>query len=436
MRLVLPPPGAFNHAPKLQFVPILIGDDGSYPIEANRYLDERCNGEWALPGQGALAPKIPTLKSRVDIASRLALFLDWAKGNTNGDWKKISYQEHILESYQPELLSGKGSSSGKPLDPKTVNLYAGEACLFLAWAAERGYRPAIKIPTRRTSLVLSSATSTSTRVTRSVEHRVGQLSAPEAPILVPSNEEVERWLAAVRLLSPVKSLIFELILRCGLRISEANQMRVTCFPDRSYVGEARWKPEWIASGKIPMTLKYGTKGGKVTPASQLGTKWRTIYVPIDLADRVWHYKTIVRPTMLYRLRRKENPEGGRTDRLWLGESKFQPVSNEMLRRVWKSAPHCPPGWHPHLGRHFFAIDQLCELTRSHLQLKRLGVASDADFGWLHGLLAGQIQMILSPLMGHVSEKTTMLYLRAAMAKIALDRGHPSVRWNEIIDSAF
>ena len=49
MQVVMPPEGAFAHAPKLQHVPILIGDDGSYPIEANRYLDERSNGEWQLP---------------------------------------------------------------------------------------------------------------------------------------------------------------------------------------------------------------------------------------------------------------------------------------------------------------------------------------------------------------------------------------------------
>jgi len=43
MRWILPTSGFFIEAnvPKLQFVPILIEEDGSYSIEANRYLVER-----------------------------------------------------------------------------------------------------------------------------------------------------------------------------------------------------------------------------------------------------------------------------------------------------------------------------------------------------------------------------------------------------------
>lgn len=433
MRIVMPPRGAFDHAPKLQFVPIMIGEDGSYPAEANRYLDERCNGEWQLPGE-VKSPKIPTLKSRIDIASRLAIFLGWASLQKKADWRKYVYQDDILELYQPDLISGTGSPSGRSLSPNTVNLYVGEACLFLAWAAERGYRSVFKVPTRRTTYVASSSTSSAQSV-QEVDQRIGAFSPAETPISVPSNEEVERWLSAVQIRSPIKAMVFELILRTGLRISEANLMRATCFPDKIYNGEAAWHPNWIAAGKVPVTIKYGTKGGKVTPASELGTRWRTIEVPIDLAERIWHYKAIVRPNLLARFRKSNGAQLSRTDRLWLGEGKCQPVSNEMLRRIWKSTPHCPPDWHPHIGRHFYAIQAVCELTRAHLTLKQLSAAGDADFGWLHGLLSGQIQLILSPLMGHVSAATTMHYLRASVAKMARDKGHPSVRWNEMVDAA-
>jgi len=432
MRIVLPPQGAFDHAPKLQYVPILLGDDGFYPIEANRYLDERCNGEWTLPGKKRGDVKIPTLKSRMDIASRLGLFLVWAGRQKMSDWRTFSYQDKILQGYQLSLITGKGSASGRKLDPMTINLYVSEACLFLGWAAERGYRSTFNVPSRRTMHVVSAATSARSMVIEG-SRRAGEMSGQEKPLVVPSNEEVERWLLAARVRSPIKSLVFELIIRCGLRISEANRMRVSCFPDKLHEGQAIWNPAWTASGAIPVTIKYGTKGGKVTPASDLGTSWRTAYVPLDLAERIWHYKSIVRPTMLSRLRRRENESSYKTDRLWLGESKQRPVSNEMLRRTWMLTPHCPQDWHPHTGRHFYAVDKLCDLTRAHLSLKSLAVSGDADFGWLHGLLAGQIQMILAPLMGHVSGKTTMQYLRSAVAKIARDKGHPSIRWNAMVD---
>lgn len=428
----MPPAGAFEHAPKLQYVPILIGDDGRYPAEANRYLDERCNGEWNLPGQNRGSAKIPTLKSRKDIASRLACFLEWTLKQDDIDWRRYSYQENILEGYQADLIRGKGSPSGRNLSPASANLYASEACLFLVWAAERGFRAKFHVPRRRATYQFKSATSAGS-VTVQSEQRVGLLSTHEVPISVPSNEEVERWITAARVRSPIKSLVFELIVRCGLRISEANLMRVTCFPEKNYGGQAAWDPNWIALGEVPVTIKYGTKGGKVTPASDLGTRWRTIQIPIDLADRIWHYRVVIRPTLLSRYRHKTRAKGAVTDRLWLSEGKLLPVTNEMLRRVWKATAHCPPGWKPHTGRHFYAVDKLSELTRAQLKLKGLAVEGDSDFGWLHGLLAGQIQMILSPLMGHVSSQTTMQYLRAAVAKMARDKGHPSIRWNAMVD---
>lgn len=433
MRLVMPPPGAFDHAPKLQFVPILIEDDGLYPIEANRYLDERCNGEWTLPGHGQSVPTIPTLKSRLDMGYRLANFLTWVGRRNDSDWRKYNYQDHLIEGYQSELVTGVGSSSGKPLDAGTVNLYVSEACLFLEWAADRGYRPAFRVPRGKTQRLIRSGTGAFDGTLRESHQRLGAMSTHEKPIAVPSNEEVERWMLASRIRTPIKSLVFEMIVRCGPRISEATLMRSSCFPEKSYGGNVGWNPNWIASGKVPVTLRYGTKGGKVSPSSQLGTKWRTMYVPIDLADRIWHYKSIIRPTMLSRLRRREGGRTKQTDRLWLSELTLLPYSNESLRRAWELTPHCPPGWHPHMGRHYFAVERLCELARSHLKLKGLAVAGDADFGWLHGLLAGQIQMLLSPLLGHVSARTTMQYLRAAVAKITRDEGHPSIRWNAILD---
>ena len=152
----MPPGGAFAHAPKLQHVPILIGDDGSYPVEANRYLDERSNGEWQLPvgrsrnqaGSELFYGPIPTLRSRRNMAARLSIFLEWCSDQAT-DWRAITYREDILLQYQPALLSGEGSKSGKRLSPSTVNLCVNEACLFLTWASERGYRKSVDIVRKR-----------------------------------------------------------------------------------------------------------------------------------------------------------------------------------------------------------------------------------------------------------------------------------------------
>lgn len=433
MQVVMPPAGVFKHVPKLQHVPILIGDDGSYPVEANRYLDERSNAEWQLPGTDDSARLVPTVSARKGIAARLSIFLEWVNTEKAGDWRELAFQNGILDQYQAGLLLGTGSRSGKKLKQSTVNAYVGEACLFLAWAFERGYRGEFRVPKNRTSYVYHSATSAYSGGLRGRDKRIGTLHSPDVPIQLPSDREVERWLRRVQIRAPIKALVFELILRCGLRISEANSLRVSCFPSKQNEERNGWRPDWLLSGEVPMTIRYGTKGAKVNPSSDLGTRWRTVFVPIDLADRIWHYITVIRPTQLGRYHRGERTRERRVDRLWLGEGKNQPISNEMLRRIWKSGSHCPPGWHPHSGRHFFAVEKIAAQTSAHLKLMGMASTTSADLGWLHGLMAGQIKMILSPILGHVNERTTMRYLQAAVAKVARDRGHPSISWNDIID---
>lgn len=424
----MPPSGFFGTSPKLQYVPILIGEDGGYPIEANRYLDERCNGEWSLPGGDRLDPVIPTLKSRLGIASRLSLFLRWTLKQRSRDWRSLSYDQDIVLGYQQELLTGKRTASGRALGAASTNLYVDEACLFLSWAAERGYRGSFKVRKRQVRAIqVSSHSSHSGRAIKRLV-RSGAITVPETPLTVPTDEEVQRWIHALTLTSPVKALMFEFICRTGARLSEVNQMRLSCFPQKTYQGRPEWNPNWIADGKVPLLLRYGVKGPKVSPSSALSVKQRTVYVPLDLADRILHYKKVVRPTLLYR-HKKKHPNSPATDRLWLGEQKLQPVSNQMLWRAWTKAPHCPDDWSPHKGRHYFAVEEIAASTRALLKTHNIAKSEGADFGWIHGLMSGQIRVILSPLLGHSTEATTSLYLRSAMTKMARELSHPSIVWN-------
>lgn len=79
MRWVWPIPSTLveRGLPKLQHVPVLL-HDGDFPIEANRYLTERCLGEWA-PDMGGVDedPTVLTVKSRENLATRLCAFFFW-----------------------------------------------------------------------------------------------------------------------------------------------------------------------------------------------------------------------------------------------------------------------------------------------------------------------------------------------------------------------
>ncbi len=432
MRWVLPPDGFFVslNVPKLQVIPILIGDDGSYPVEANRYLVERSCGEWAPGAEEDEDPTIPTLRSRGNIASRLCAFFYWCDLDARRDWHVMEYVEDIFGGYQVELLSGKASASNRSLKPSTVNLYLDEACAFLTWAGERGYRGTFKVPQRRVSVAASLGNHSLSHLGIQTNQRHGKLQVQDHDLdSLPVSGEVARWMRAVHIRHPVKALVFELIIRTGARISEANQLRITCFPRKS-----KWKSSWLARGKIPISLRYGVKGGKVQPGSQLSTRTRVIQVPIDLADRIEHYIIFVRPTLLARFHRGAMADTPRTDRLWLGERKGQPVSNQMLYKAWTGTARCPDDWHPHAGRHFFAVEELCEATRQLLKFHEIENPQGVSLGWLHGLMAGQVKLILSPLLGHASEKTTMRYLGCAQQRMIREFGHPALQWNALIDS--
>jgi len=418
--------------PKLQHVPILICDDGSYPLEPNTYVVERSCGEWGPDEVGD--PTVPTLKSRRGIASRLCAFFRFCQLEPTLDWRRMNYHEHLLGKYQPGLLNGTRSATRRPLSAATVNAYLDEAVLFLTWAAERGHRPAFKVSLRSVRARGSSGAHSHSHNQKVLSQRHGKIQVISDPLpTLPSVRDVARWLNSLRLLAPVKALQFELMIRTGTRISEANQLRTTCFPDKAYEGDERWHPGWVSARYVPVKLTYGVKGGKVEPAAALSTRSRIIEVPLDLADRIWHYKRVIRPTLILRFKRDGRSRDASDRRLWLGESKGQPVSNAMLYKAWTTAPHCPEGWNPHDGRHFFAVEKICEHTRLML-LHHGRDAQNVSVGWLHGLMAGQVRLILSPLMGHVDERTTMRYLNCAQRRLVDSIGHPSLDWNQYLDS--
>lgn len=123
MRWVLPPAGFFLDAnvPKLQFIPILLEEDGNYPVEANRYLIERSCGEWSPAAAQDAQPIVLTLSSRKNMAQRMVAFLRWCR-NCSVDWRQLDYIDEIRSGYQLDLLAGRKSGATKPLARSTLNL--------------------------------------------------------------------------------------------------------------------------------------------------------------------------------------------------------------------------------------------------------------------------------------------------------------------------
>lgn len=184
---------------------------------------------------------------------------------------------------------------------------------------------------------------------------------------------------------------------------------------------AKWYRAHVSGQWVAVTLTHGTKGAKLDgPAGVMGPP-RTINLSVSLAEKLNHYRTLVRPRllMLYiksgttkeeQAARRRNPPKN----LFLSDYLGVPVTTHRLYEAWKSADPLPfPEWHPHYGRDYWACKTLLlELDR---QLKATDAMLKAGGGvpvnWITGSAESVILTKIKPQLGHVDKKTTDIYLR-------------------------
>jgi integrase len=419
-------------------IPFLLRDDGYYPPEINRYVRTRALCEWQLRlgtggPQSSSKKTFQTVRSCWVLAGRLVQFLNWCE-TTDRDWRTVSYRQDLL-LWQKGLVAGYAAAKGKPLSASSINALIDEACYFLTWTSEvpeingAVCRKPFEVPSAICSRRLTTRVSTPTKVTSTT--RVGSLAKRPSQMLLPSPQQLVPWLQAMRVRYPVKSLMSELILETGIRISECTQWRVDTLPPTS-----KWK---VRSGKLPVWIQHGVKGPKVEPQSSEAVRPREILVPIGIAERIDHYRHITR---LNQLRHWINASASleeknrrlrvpKPERLWLSEFTNQPFTNQQLYKAWVECPHCPDNWHPHRGREFFAVETVVTWMREDLAVRRS--QKIPELSWLQGAMREQVRFLLSPLLGHSSDRTTMNYLKAAHLRLVEEFGHPALTWQQRCD---
>lgn len=424
---------------KLAHVPFFIGDDGGYPKESNQYLRERCLAEWR-PRLGQSAEPsgkivIPTRQSRAGMARLLNEFLTMCdRANPPLDWRSLSYDD--LLDWQVGLLDGTLSTSGKKLSNTYVQNLIHESIYFLTWAAMRGYREPFFVLLNEGHVRRSSGKHTNSGKVVSIDKRVGSLTPKPEFNMLPTDDEVKTWLRQVyQLKGPVKGMCCETIVRSGVRITECVELQLGDFPKKNVNGV--WPSHVIQDNCIRVNVHRGNKGTKVSPGSLESDKPRDVWLPIDLAERIDHYIHYVRPTLIQRsidripdkAQRAKRQRMAKPTHLWVGETKGDSFSSGNLRLAWSGVPACPDKWSPHRGREWFAVDTMVRYAIDLLKARGIYQVEGVNaLGWLDGLMAAQIRVILTPLMGHVSEETTQLYLRRMKHRLVEVFGHPAISW--------
>lgn len=379
--------------------------------------------DWAPGGRTGFGQKrLLTEISLRGIGESLCNFLEWVACR-DLDWRHLQYQDHILDGYQAEMLRGTWSLRGTKLAEATVNLRVQEACNFLTWAFERGYRAdQFKVVFNLRKIKANTAFNSHGHRDISIESRVGKVRLPPKKLRLPTDSEIARWLSCVRNEhGQTKALMCELILTTGVRRAEAAAWRVETLPqNREY-----WN---VVGNNVVVSLKFGAKGpayGK-NHGDKVGPE-REIAVPLIFANQLAKYLEFSRPKSRVKwvnsaptTEEKRSRISKSTPHLFLSEYDGKRITDKTLYDAWTRVSWLPfDGWSPHAGRHYWACKTLLDLAKRRAEvLKEKTGPMPVD--WAMGNASFDVKLIIQPQLGHVDSKTSYSYLQWLRRVIGYD----------------
>lgn len=427
-------------------VPFIIDSDGSYLKEPNRYLRERALLEW-LPEHAAGISNVmvgnppcqklsyPTAKSLATLAAKLLNFMKWC-AQKNVDWRQAEYTKDIVLGYQADMKSGAWSRDKKGLGGRTINQRGGEATLFLSWTEQRGLRSKTAerffVPRRRMRTPIASGES-SHKSFEEHDSRAGKAHVEPPLFFLPEPEAVATWLLRVYAnRGRVKGLCSELILETAIRVTECVSWRA----DVLDLDSSKWR---IRGQEVHVIIRAGTKGGRQTPSDENGPP-RIVKLPLALAHRLHGYRIGERESQIARwiragksaAERDARRRIPRPEQLFLGERSNRPFSARMLHNIWSTTPGCGDGWSPHKGRHYCACQRLIEITVEKAKAAGCNLGN-LNPDWLSGALSNDIVIVIRPLLGHVSEETTRVYLEWLRTWFSAQTTTGPLRWQDYLE---
>lgn len=426
---------------KVADLPCIFDGRPGYHRLGSEYLIDRGLGVWHPHLPKTLQPASPPTELTISsYASWLANFLEWAD-KRSVDLISCTFHEHVHGRYQKELVKGYWSRDGKPLSGRTVNAYVDVACDFLSWMAYKGYRPRFDIPFK--TVVVGGASPVNSRGHKglSVEVRDGKVRQDKTTLRMPSDAEVQTWLAAVyERFGYVRGLMCEMVLMSAMRRSEVSAFRVDSIP----LDPLQWhisNPTASEVGKlVRINIKFGAKGpsyGK-DHGDKIGPN-RSILLPLHLVQKVHDYREGARLRQVNAWVKGVRGAKQQKDRLdgavhlFRDESSGQPLNGAHLYAAWTGVPLPFKGWSPHLGRDWWACSILWREVKKFEAWSK--PERDRDALDISRFAMDVIRLQIQPQLGHARSKTSFIYLRWAMDMLGvalpeqylhyLDKEHPA-----------
>lgn len=419
---------------KVANLPCIFDNRPGYHRMASAYLIDRGLGYWNPATRGTLSRTIPPSDQTIlNYAHWLANFLEWS--SVRGiDLKSCNYVEHVHGRYQKEMEEGKWSRDGRALKAGTVNPRVQQACDYLTWLCDKGHRPPFHIPTHTSTAHRGTATSSVGHRGVDVEVREGKARKNKKSLRIPTDSEVQVWLEKIyKREGFTRGLMCELILLTALRRTEAACFRIDTLDE----DPSKWhRNDPLAPRsrqRVRVQIKYGAKGPcyGYNHGNKIGPE-RSIWVPLDLAERIHAYRQKTRNAALKKWVMSTASKVEQRQRikdavhLFLDENTGERIDGKSLYRSWTSVELPYKGWSPHLGRDWWACTTLWEEMKKHEHLRRMGV--DVAQALLESTAMSIIRLQIQPQLGHAHDSTSMIYLEwicslfGSNLSIDLDRG--------------
>lgn len=407
-------------------LPSIFDSRPGYHRTASRYLIDRGLGLWDPVHRGKEVAQLPPATiSTKNYAHWLANFLEWCEVRTL-DPMTVEYSRDLIGRYQKEMLNGIWCRKDKiesGLAETTINSRVDIGVEYLNWAADKGMRAPLVVPTVTKTFMRGSTTSSVSHLPVQVKVRKGKLREAKRRLGFPQEKVIAAWLQKIykkEIVGPTEGLICETILETALRETEAACLRVDTLP--------RNRADWnianpnaaVENQAVLVNVRYGTKGheygsshgDKIGPAG-------TIRIALPLALKLHHYRNVVRPKALaVAIRQGSTAAEQRRVRddsvhLFINPRTGQRYTGGNIYDIWRSVER-PKGWSPHLARDFWACSMLWRRIEGQRELLEHALKTNVDESVLAALQLNALSVIeleIQPQLRHASKETSLIYLQ-------------------------
>lgn len=391
---------------------------GFEPIsDAIDYLIAKGTGKWSGGGERSSYAAFKSLStaSMTAYGNDVVTFFDWCESQSI-DWHTAETIDLVV-AYKSSLDErGNLRPKRRRLAASTINRRVGTALDFLAFCRARygggstssRLEIASSVRCRKSHSKMRSSDATIVKSTKSKVH-------PKA-LRLPTISELNCWLSALREkhgISPY--LISKTIVGVGLRAEEALLLRADQLPPIPAAG----------STTARMEITFGTKGGRDPQDPDRRGKPRYVRVPITLLKELHGYATGHRKLCLHRYHKDKRADDVPKE-LFLSRYTGMRYSYSRFYELWTS-PRLPfDHFSPHIGRHTWACYTLLEKIKNEIELS---VGVDGPLASIAtNLHQNLIETWVSTQLGHVDDRTSLMYLNWVMEELDI-KSHQNSWWD-------